>query len=129
MAQTKRKRKSKHRGTAAGTIEARGRTGRKPTSGERKGAKQDPKDAARDKRMARLDQPPTWRAAATRAAIATVILIAFLVLVVKPKPGQAITLGALALALYIPMGYYTDLLMYRRRQAKKLREGSGGKAR
>ena len=129
MAQTKRKRKSKHRGTAAGTIEARGRTGRKPTSGERKGAKQDPKDAARDKRMARLDQPPSWRAAANRAAIATVILVAFLLLLFKQEPARALSLGAFALLVYIPMGYYTDLLMYRRRQAKKLREGSGGKAR
>ena len=129
MAQTKRKRKSKHRGTPAGTIEARGRTGRKPTSGERKGAKQDPKDAARDKRMARLDQPPSWRAAANRAAIATVILVAFLLLLFKQEPARALSLGAFALLVYIPMGYYTDLLMYRRRQAKKLREGSGGKAR
>jgi hypothetical protein len=129
MAQTKRKRKSKHRGTPAGTIEARGRTGRKPTSGERKGGKQDPKDAARDKRMARLDQPPSWRAAANRAAIATVILVAFLLLLFKQEPARALSLGAFALLVYIPMGYYTDLLMYRRRQAKKLREGSGGKAR
>ena len=36
MAQTKRKRRSKHRGTAAGTIEARGRTGRPPSAEERK---------------------------------------------------------------------------------------------
>lgn len=129
MAQTKRKRKSKHRGTPAGTIEARGRTGRKPTSGERKGGKQDPKDAARDKRMARLDQPPSWRAAANRAAIATVILVAFLLLLFKQEPARALSLGAFALLVYIPMGYYTDLLMYRRRQAKKLREESGRKAR
>jgi hypothetical protein len=32
MAQTKRKRRTKHRGNAAGTIESRGRTGRKPTA-------------------------------------------------------------------------------------------------
>jgi hypothetical protein len=36
MAQTKRKRRSKHRGNAAGTVEARGRTGRPPTPEERK---------------------------------------------------------------------------------------------
>src|SRR5436305_1335521 len=35
MAQTKRKRRSKHRGTAAGTVESRGRTGRKPDAKER----------------------------------------------------------------------------------------------
>ena len=36
MAQTKRKRRTKHRGTAAGTIQARGRTGRPPTADESK---------------------------------------------------------------------------------------------
>ena len=36
MAQTKRKRRTKHRGNAAGTIEARGRTGRKPTADEQR---------------------------------------------------------------------------------------------
>ena len=34
MAQTKRKRRTKHRGNAAGTIETRGRTGRPPTAEE-----------------------------------------------------------------------------------------------
>ena len=38
MAQTKRKRRTKHRGNAAGSIEARGRTGRKPTAEEQKKA-------------------------------------------------------------------------------------------
>ena len=36
MAQTKKKRRTKHRGNAAGVVEARGRTGRKPTAEERK---------------------------------------------------------------------------------------------
>ena len=37
MAQTKRKRQTKHRGNAAGVIETRGRTGRKPTAAEKSG--------------------------------------------------------------------------------------------
>ena len=36
MAQTKRKRRTKHRGTPAGTIQTRGRTGRPPSADERK---------------------------------------------------------------------------------------------
>ena len=35
MAQTKRKRQTKHRGNAAGVVESRGRTGRKPTAAEK----------------------------------------------------------------------------------------------
>ena len=37
MAQTKRKRQTKHRGNAAGVVESRGRTGRKPTADEKSG--------------------------------------------------------------------------------------------
>ena len=117
MAQTKRKRRTKHRGTPVGTIEARGRTDRKPTGEERK----DPKATARDRRLSRLDQPPTWRSAANRAAIATLVLLASLLLLFKQDFSRAVVLAAFALLLYIPMGYYTDLLMYRRRQSRKLR--------
>ena len=38
MAQTRRRRRTKHRGNAAGVVEARGRTGRKPTAAEKGGA-------------------------------------------------------------------------------------------
>jgi hypothetical protein len=115
MAQTKRKRRSKHRGTAAGTVEARGRTGRKPTSSERKPASGKPAD----RRAARLDQPPTWRSAINRAAIAAVILAALSILAFKQKPAAALGFAAFALILYIPMGYYMDQFMYRRRQRTK----------
>ena len=50
MAQTKRKRRSKHRGNAAGSIEARGRTGRKPTGDE---VKKSGRQTAREKRLAK----------------------------------------------------------------------------
>jgi hypothetical protein len=128
MAQTKRKRHTKHRGTPAGTIEARGRTGRKPTSSERKGGKDEPKQTARDRRIARMDQPPTWRSAANRAVIATGILVLFLILFFKQDVARALALAGFALVVYIPMGYYTDLIMYRRRQAKKREAGQEGRA-
>jgi hypothetical protein len=121
MAQTKRKRRSKHRGTPAGTIEARGRTGRKPTADERKGASGKNLTTAQ-RREQRLTQPPTWASAAQRAAIATVILVALLILAFKQDPARAIALGAFAMIVYVPMGYYTDLFMYRRRQQKVLAE-------
>ncbi len=128
MAQTKRKRRSKHRGTPVGTIESRGRTGRKPTGAERKSsAKPGSKEAARERRLARIDQPPTWRSAAPRAVIAAVVLFAFLLLAFKRSAGEALVLTAFALVVYIPMGYYTDLMVYRRRQRKKQREKEAAK--
>jgi hypothetical protein len=116
MAQTRKRRQTKHRGNAAGMVEARGRTGRKPEPGER--AKLDPKAEARRKRMERLDKPPTWRGAVNRAGIAAVIFIVAII-VLGQKPAAAVTLGAVMLVLYIPMSYYTDHFIYRRRQKRK----------
>src|SRR5580765_1990812 len=113
MAQTRRKRRTKHRGNAAGFVETRGRTGRRPTAQERK-------LSAREVRAARYDRPPSWRSAANRAVVAVGFFMALVILLFKQKVGPAVMLGALMLLLYIPMGYYTDLFLYRRRQAKKL---------
>ncbi len=118
MAQTRKKRRSKHRGTAAGTIEARGRTGRKPTEQERKaGVKQD----ANARRAARLDKPPNWKSAFYRAAFASVLLFVFTQVGFGPSVSvpAAIVLCLLALLIYVPLGYMTDTWVYRRRQKKK----------
>ena len=120
MAQTKRKRRSKHRGTAAGTIESRGRTGRKPTAQERSAGKQ---DQARQRRLERLDRPPTWKSAGQRALIAAAVFLVAVLVLFKQKPGPAISLAAFMVLVYLPMGYYTDLFLYRRRQRKKAEEG------
>lgn len=116
MAHTKRKRRSKHRGTAAGTVQSRGRTGRKPTQNER-GA--DKRELARQQRAARLDRPPTWKSAALRALPAAAILFLTALLVLKDKVLPAVSLSVLMGLVYVPLGYYTDLFLYRRRQRKK----------
>jgi len=118
MAQTKRKRRTKHRGNAAGSIEVRGRTGRKPTDDERKGGKG--KLTAAQRREERMSKPPTWGGAAQRAVFATIIFVVALLVVFKEPATRVVALSGFILLLYIPMGYYTDLFMYRRRQAKKL---------
>ena len=116
MAQTKRKRRTKHRGNAAGMIEARGRTGRKPTDSEKK---LDEKAQARRERLDRLSQPPTWRGSANRAGIATIVFVLALLLLFHSPIGQVLGLAGFIFLLYIPLGYYTDLFLYRRRQAQK----------
>ena len=113
MAQTKRKRRSKHRGTAAGSIETRGRTGRKPTGTEKKGGGKGATAAAR--RADRLSRPPSWRSAINRAAIAAVILVALSIFLFKQKPAASIAFAGFALIVYIPMGYYLDRFLYNRR--------------
>jgi Flp pilus assembly protein TadB len=114
MAQTKRKRRTKHRGTAAGTIQARGRTGRPLTPEERK------KQARMDARERRLNTPPTWRSSLTRASFAAIIMFAFLVLTTRNhNVVAAASFAVVALALYVPAGYYLELFLYRRRQRKR----------
>ncbi len=120
MAQTKKRRRTKHRGNAAGKVEVRGRTGRKPTAEERKG---DAKDQARARREARANRPPSWRAAANRAAISAVVFVALIILFFHQSVGAGIALGAFVLVFYIPLGYYTDQFVYRRRMAKRQRGG------
>jgi polyferredoxin len=118
MAQTRKRRQTKHRGNAAGMVESRGRTGRRLEPGER--AKLDPKEEARRKRLARLDNPPTWRGALNRAAVAAA-LFGVLMVVIGNTISAAVSLAAVMLVLYIPMSYYTDLAIYRRRQKKKVK--------
>lgn len=125
MAQTKKKRSTKHRGNAAGKIEARGRTGRKPTADERKASA---RDDARARRLARLDHPPTWRSAFNRALVATGLFFLLLVFFFREQQlGPKIGIALFMLAVYVPMGYYTDLFVYRRRQAKKLHDQQAAK--
>ena len=120
MAQTKRKRKTKHRGNAAGMIETRGRTGRPLTPAEKTA---DAKAKAQAARLDRLNSPPTWRASINRAAIATVIFVVALKFLFKEKIGTTIGLAGFIFLLYIPLGYYTDLLLYRWRQKRKAADG------
>ncbi len=116
MASTKRKRRTKHRGNAAGMVETRGRTGRKLTPADRKAA-------ARKGGMARFDKPPTVRSAMTRSGVAALVFVAAMILVVHQTIAASLVLGGFVLLFYVPLSYYTDLFFYRRRQAKKLQEG------
>lgn len=115
MAQTRRK--TKHRGNAAGMVESRGRTGRKPTAEEKKGGA----DAARKPRpqVDRRDRPPTWRGAFTRAIFAAVMMVAILLIFKLAKPAAAAALFPFVLLMYVPISYYTDRFIYQRRLRQK----------
>jgi len=117
MAQTKKRRRTKHKGNAAGVVEVRGRTGRKPTTDEKKTVRQD----ASVRREERMNRAPTWRAAINRAVISAALFVGLVLLLFHQKIGPAIGLGVFVLIFYIPLGYYTDLFIYRRRLAKKAR--------
>ena len=111
MAQTKRKRRTKHRGNAAGAIESRGRTGRKPTAEEQK---QSVRAQARERRVSK---PPTWNSAALKALMMAVLL--FVLTQVGIFGGdttiqQGVLLAAMAMLIYTPLAYVTDRWVYKK---------------
>jgi hypothetical protein len=126
MAQTRRKRQTKHRGNAAGVVESRGRTGRKPTAAEKSGdtsARTREKEALLDKR----DRPPTWRGAFVKAMFAGIVLL-FAVIIIFKQSNGAIGLFPVVIAFYTVVSYYSDKWLYDRRQRNKAKPGGGGRA-
>jgi hypothetical protein len=126
MAQTRRKRQTKHRGNAAGVVESRGRTGRKPTAAEKSGKAGDAA-RAREKQLDRRDRPPSWRGAFYRAMVAAVLMLLVSLFLVK-NATQAAALFPVVLLLYVPISYYTDMWLFNRRQRSKAAKRGGGKA-
>lgn len=125
MAQTKRK--TKHRGNAAGMVEARGRTGRRPTAEEKAGPIRGGSKRAAAVKPNRLDQPPTWKSAVLRSMAAAVVML-LLAIVLTKKPNEAVAIFPVVLVLYIPISYYTDLWLYKRRQRQKLARAAAEKS-
>jgi hypothetical protein len=112
VASTRRKRQTKHRGNAAGKVEVRGRTGRKPTTSERKTT------SGRASRMDRFNRPPSWRSSFNRALIAAAVFVAASILILKQKPIAGVAFGVFLVLFYTPLTFYTDNFFYKRRQAK-----------
>jgi hypothetical protein len=116
MAQTKRKRRTKHRGNAAGVVESRGRTGRRPTADEQKKASRE------SLRQQRMNKPPTWNSAFMKAALMAGLLFLFTRLGVfgsDTSIGQSLILCFFALMLYTPIAYATDKFVYTRAQRRR----------
>ena len=111
MAQTKRKRK--HRGTAAGTIE---KAAHNRSTKQAAAAKTPSKQQARE---ARLNRPPSWRSAANKAALASIVFGVLLLLVFKRPVPEALVWTVVVFFFYTPIGYWTDRAVYNRRKAKK----------
>jgi len=116
MAQTKKKRRRKHRGTQGGRVDPNRRAGRPRSREEAKARARAGRGAT-----AKVDAPPTWRSAIVRGLVAAVIFTVLLVLIFKRPAASALTLGGFMLVFYIPAGYYIDTLMWRRRERARIR--------
>jgi Flp pilus assembly protein TadB len=117
MAQTKRRRQTKHRGNAAGVVEARGRTGRPPTADEKKRTTRD------QRREERLNRRPTWKSSGQRALLAGAFMFIFLLVTYHSKTGNrvvaAVIYAFMAMLLYMLLGFWLETFLWRRRMAKK----------
>lgn len=106
------KRRTKHRGNAAGMVETRGVTSSRAKQNGSAGPKRT--QAASDPRL----RVPTWRSAFIRAVFAAVVFAVVMIALMDAKPGGVAVTTVLLLGIYTPFGYYFDLFLYRRRMAK-----------
>jgi hypothetical protein len=118
MAQTKKRRKGKKRGTQGGRIDTNARGGRPRSREEAKARARSKKGKAAPRRG---DAPPTWRSSVVRGLFAAVIFFVLLILLFKRPIGVAAAFGGFMLAFYIPAGYYIDMAMWRRRERARIR--------
>jgi hypothetical protein len=118
MAQTRKKRQRKRRGTQGGRIDNKPRSGR-PRSREEAKARA----RSRRKPAPQQDLPPTWRSSFLRGLFAAVIFAVLLILIFKKALVPSLLFGAFMLAFYVPAGYFIDMAMWRRRERARMRAG------
>jgi hypothetical protein len=116
VAQTKKKRRRKHRGTQGGRVDPNRRPSR-PRSREEAKARA----RAGRRSVPRGDTPPTWRGSVGRGLIAALIFTVLLLVLFKRPLTTSLALGAFMLVFYIPAGYWIDTMMWRRRERARIR--------
>jgi Flp pilus assembly protein TadB len=121
MAQTKKRRRRKHRGTQTGRVDNRAR-GRPRNRAEARSRARSRSKPAQDRR----DRPPTWRSALNRGLLAAGVFLLLMLLAFRRPVLEAVGIAAFMLVFYVPFGYYFDQFFYRRRQQQKQREREQG---
>ena len=111
MARAQRRRKKHRGGTQGGSV----RQSRRARPRNRAQAKQ----TSAQRRQEKQNQPPTWRGAITRGAIAAGSLFLLLVLLLDAPVGGAVGLALAAAAIYTPSFHTIDTFAYKRRMRKK----------
>jgi hypothetical protein len=115
MAQTKKKRRRKRRGTQGGRIDRRPARGRARSRGE---AQSRARSRTKKKGGPRVPEPPTWSGAIKKGGIAAVLFVVLLT-VFGQNPAVALAVGALMLGFYVPMAFMLDRFVYQRHLRKE----------
>jgi membrane associated rhomboid family serine protease len=116
MAQTRKRRRRKHRGTQTGRVDNRAR-GRPRNRAEARSQARSRSPKGQDRR----DRRPTWRSAFLRGLLAAGIFFALMMVVFGESVVRSAALGGFMLAFYVPFGYYFDMFFYRRRKRQQQR--------
>jgi hypothetical protein len=121
MAQTKKKRRRKHRGTQGGRIDTRPARGRVRSRAE---AQARARQRGKKRGGPRVPDPPSWSSALKKGAIAAVLFVGLLALFGQ-NPVVSLLVGVLMLGFYVPMAFLLDRFMfqrYLRKEAQKRAE-------
>ncbi|MBA3867502.1 MAG: hypothetical protein H0X42_14380 [Solirubrobacterales bacterium] len=118
MAQTKKKRRRKRRGTQGGRIDTKARASRPRSREEAKARARSGRKTSGPK----ADLPPTWRNSFMRGIFAAVVFALLLIVLFQKPLGPSLAFGGFMLAFYIPAGYYIDMALWRRRERARIRE-------
>jgi len=116
MAQTRKKRQRKRRGTQGGRVDANPRRSKPRTRAEAKS-----QAMAKRKPGPKEDLPPTWRSSFVRGIFAAVIFALLLIVLFKRPVPASLVFGVFMLIFYVPAGYYIDMTLWRRRERARIR--------
>jgi hypothetical protein len=131
MAQTKKKRRRKHRGTQGGRIDRRPSRGRARSRAEARSRAR----ARTRNRDPRTPQPPSWSSALKKGAIASVLFFVLLA-IMGQAPVASAAIAILMMGFYVPMSFLMDRFFYQRnlrkeaekRAAREAQRAGGGPA-
>jgi hypothetical protein len=114
MAQTKRKRRRKHRGTQGGRIDRRPARGRARSRAEAQN-----RARSRTKKSGpKVPDAPSWNSALKKGGIASVLFAGILALMGQ-HPKVIPVVAILMMGVYVPMAYTMDRFFYNRHLRKE----------
>jgi hypothetical protein len=125
MAQTKKKRRRKQRGTQGGRIDTRPARGRARSRAE---AKSQARSRTKKKKGGpRVPQPASWSSALKKGGVAAVLFVGLLAFMGQ-APLASLAVGVLMLGFYVPMAFLMDRFFYQRFLRKEAQQRAAKEA-
>jgi len=118
MAQTKKKRRRKQRGTQGGRIDRRPARGRARSRAE---AQSRARSRTKKKGGPRVPEPASWSSALKKGGIAAALFVAVITLFGQSL-AVALVVGVAMLGFYVPMAFTLDRFMYQRHLRKEAKQ-------